>query len=396
MTLSDAGATASRRGLCRVWMVALLLVAAGGCFKPPSGGKSVGPKELFVGGLLSKTGGAAAYGGEADNGAVLAAEEINASATPIHVRYTSVDDKSDQTAAVKVARDLIDVGRVNVILGPAISPSAISVGKLAEERRVPIVCTSATQDEVTASDRYNREYVSRVCFNDSFQGRVLAKFAAVSLAKKTAVIVYDKTLSYSIGLSKTFRGEFGKLGGSVLQEENYSVQDTDYSPLISKVATFNADILFVPGWDENIGPMLRQAGSKWDKFIILGGDGLPTNRFLELARGNIKNVYAISHFSLSDPNEQVQRFRHAYHTKYGQDPTPFSALGYDAMMLIHAAALRAKSLSGPDLMIAINSSRDVKLVTGTLTFDQFRNPQKEAIVVQILPDRINFQERVRP
>jgi branched-chain amino acid transport system substrate-binding protein len=353
-------------------------------------------KTLVVGAIHSTSGGAAAYGGDADKGARLAVEEINARKGPFQVEYVALDDKSDKTEAVKVARTLIDANNAQVILGPTISPSSLSVGKLAEERQIPVVVTLATQDEITVADGQDREYVSRVCFNDAFQGGVLARFAANSLKKKKAAIVYDRTLSYSIGLAKTFEEEFARLGGEVLHKENYSVKDVDYSALIDKVATFDVDLLFIPGWDENVGPMLRQAGKKWNKFVLLGGDGWPVPRLLELSGGNVGTSYALSHFSPDDPSKMVKDFVKRYREKYKEDPTPYAALGYDAMMLIADAAGRAKSFTGPDLKDAINASKGVELVSGTLTFDKHRNPAKEGVIVRLLPKKIEFYERVGP
>jgi branched-chain amino acid transport system substrate-binding protein len=373
----------------------LILLLVTGCNRETSGSVPAVPT-LVVGAVLSQTGPAAAYGSEADKGARLAVEQLNARPGAFKIEYIPMDDKSDRTEAVKVARMLIDADKVNVILGPAISPSALSVGKLAEERQIPIVGTSPTQDEVTASSEYDRKYVSRVCFNDSFQGGVLARFVHDSLGKRTAAIVYDKTLSYSIGLSKTFKEEFTRLGGEVKHEENYSVRDTDYSPLIDKVATYDVDVLFIPGWDENVGPMLKQAGHRWDKFVLIGGDAWPTNRLLELSGGNIRSAYALSHYVPDDPDPKVQEFQAAYRAKYNETSSPFSALGYDAVMLIADAAQRAKSLSGPDLKDAISRTQGLRLVTGTITFDEHRNPVKDAVIVRIEPNRIVYQERIRP
>lgn len=381
-----------------IFLVLLTFLISAGCREKatsPTTTKTT-VQTLVVGAVLSLTGGAAAYGEDADKGARLAVDKINAQEAHFKIQYVPLDDKSDKTEAAKVARTLVDGNGAQVILGPAISPSALSVGKFAEERKIPMIATSATQDEVTASAEYNREYVSRVCFNDSYQGRVLAHFVFNSLKKTTAAIIYDKTLSYSIGLSKTFSEEFSKLGGNVKYEENYSVKDTDYSALVNKVARFDVEVLFIPGWDENVGPMLKQAGNKWDKFTLVGGDGWPTNRLLELAGGNIKNAYAVSHYAPDDPSPLVKEFHEAFRKKYNEDSSPFSALGYDAMMLIWDAAKRARSLKGADLKDAINATRDLRLVTGSLTFDQFRNPMKDAVLVKILPDKIVFYSRVKP
>ena len=372
----------------------LMLSLVGACRPGPS---TTGKPKLIVGAALSKTAGAAAYGSDADLGAKLAAKELNAQADfPFNIEYVALDDKSDQTEATKVARTLIDVYKANVILGPAISPSALSVGKLAEDRQIPIVSTSATLDTVTRSDSYDRKYVFRVCFNDSYQGKVLAKFASDSLKLKKAAIIYDKTLPYSIGLSNTFRAEFTSLGGQVIHEENYLVTDTDYSALIDKVALFDVDLLFIPGWDENVGPMLIQSGDKWKKFTLLGGDGWPTNRLLDLSGGNIEKAYALSHYSTEDPTPEVKSFDEAFQKEYNAQSTPFNALGYDAMMLIADAAKRAKSVDGKQLREALSKTDGLQLVTGSIRFDEHRNPQKDAIVVQIRSDKIVFHSRVKP
>lgn len=370
-------------------------VLAAGCGERPNLGAQRS-RTLVVGAVLSQTGPAAAYGGDADKGARLAIETAARSQLPFTVQYISEDDKSDKTEAAKVAQTLLDADHVNAILGPAISPSALSVGKLAEEHQIPMVGTSPTQDEVTTSSAYDRKYVFRACFNDSFQGAILARFAVQNLGKKTAAIIYDQTLSYSIGLAKTFKQQFQELGGQVKYEENYSVQDTDYSTLIDKVSAFDVELLFIPGWDENVGPMLKQAGTRWDKFVLLGGDAWPTHHLLELSGGNIRNAYALSHFVPEDPDPTVQQFDAAYRKKYGELPSPFAALGYDAMMLIVDAAKRAPSLDGPALRDALAATRNFKAVTGTLTFDRHRNPQKEAVVLKIYPDKFAFFTRIKP
>jgi len=376
----------------------MLLTALGnamlGC--APEAPGATGKHTLVIGSVLSKSGPAAAYGNDADRGARLALKELRAQADlPFEIRYISYDDRSDKTEAAKVARALIDADGVNAILGPAISPSALSVGKLAQERRIPVVATSATQDEVTASTTYDRTYVFRVCFNDSYQGKVLAQFARQDLGIRRVAVIYDNSLSYSIGLARTFREQFEARGGVVAYEENFSVTDSDFSALIDKVAAFPVDALFIAGWDENVGPMLKQAQNRWDNFILLGADGWVTHRLLELAGGNTGTSFALSHFINDDPSPRVQALNRAYEAEYGELPTAFSVLGYDAMRLIVDAARRAPTFDGPALRDALAATSDLDLVTGHLRFDSHRNPQKDAVVVKVEPDHFAFYKRIR-
>lgn len=371
--------------------VAVLACAPSGCRETGTPGK----QELRVGALLSFTGGAAAYGTDVDKGARLAVDELNALNEPLRVKYTAADDKSDKSEAATQARALVQTQGVHVILGPAISPSALSVGKYVEEHQIPMVTPSANQDEVTHSSEYDRTYVSRVCFDNAFQGRVLARFIRDELGLRRVATIYDKTLSYSIGLSASFKSELEQNGGTVVHEEFYSVKDTDYSTLIDKVAQFDVEALFIPGWDENVGPMLKQSGRKWDRFMLVGPETWPSNRLLELAGGNVGRSYALSHYVPDDPNPIVARFTKAYQERYREIPSPFAALGYDTMKLIWHAAKRARSLAGPDLKDAINTTRDLELVTGTVTLDKHRNPQKDAVIVRVEPTGFKFHRRVK-
>ena len=367
------------RYLSRLLRLAPMIILLGlfGCPSPNTPpASSSGKRLLVIGGISSKTGGAAAYGTDTERGALLALDQLEQEEKDLSIKFVSMDDKSDKNEAVKAATSLININKAQVLFGPTISPSALSVGKLAEESQIPMVATSATQDEITSSPEYDRRYAFRVCFSDSYQGQALARFAVNSLKKKRAAIVFDKTLSYSIGLANNFRQQFSSLGGQVVYEESYSVKDTDYSALIDKVATFDVDVLFIPGWDENVGPMLKQSGDRWRKFTLLGGDGWPTKRLQELSGGNLHNAYAVSHYAPEDPDPRSQAFRQAYQKKYTEEATAYAALGYDAVRLIADAAKRSKDFSGDKLREALQNTSDFAGVTGTNPFRCETQPAK--------------------
>jgi branched-chain amino acid transport system substrate-binding protein len=355
-------------------------------------------KTLKVGAILSLSGGAATYGQDADRGAKLAVKHLNGKGSPIRVEYIPRDDKSNKTEAEKLATALMVSDKVNVLLGPAISPSALGVSKLATERKIPMMATSATQDDINNGPGYSRDYAWRICFSDNQQAGMLAKFSIDSLKLKDAVIIYDEAISYSVGLAKSFEAKYQESGGRIVSKEKYSVKDTDYSSLIDRIAKLDAKLLFIAGWDENIGPMFRQAGRKWDKFKILGADGLPTPALLELSGGNTLDTYAVSHFARTEaPNEMIKTFVESYRSEYGTDPSPFAALGYDAMLTLHAAAERATDLSGPALNEAIRKTEGLALITTpSLKWDANRNPVKPLFIVKVSPEGYQVYEQVDP
>ncbi len=89
----------------------------------------------------------------------MAFDDFNRSEKSFKVHYISEDDKSDKTDAVKVARDLVEADHVNVILGPAISPSAISIGGLVDAWRLPAIAKPAVASSCWGTLRHSRGMV---------------------------------------------------------------------------------------------------------------------------------------------------------------------------------------------------------------------------------------------
>jgi branched-chain amino acid transport system substrate-binding protein len=370
-------------------VIGVLLLGFAGCGKEKV-------EKVKIGGIFALSGGAAAYGEDIRQGAMIALEEFG-KPQGINIELLVQDSKSDKTEAIKLAEQLINVDRVIAIYGPTTSPNAIAVGQLCDQYKVPMVTAAATQDEVTVGADYIRKYVTRTCFNDSFQGWALAKFAIENLKKKKAIIIYDKSVSYSVGLAGNFKKAFIARGGAIVTEESYSVKDVDFSPLIDKIAKYNAEVLFIPGWDENVGPMLKQSGQKWNKFTLLGGDGWPTDKLLELSGGNVGHAFALGHYAIDTANPIAQKFNASYKAKWGRNPTPHAALGYDSMMLICNALKRCLGdLTRERLNSEIKSTKDLELATGSLTIEPSGDVKKNGVILEVTPTGFKYYGTIAP
>src|SRR5690606_12692501 len=125
--------------------------------------------------------------------------------------------------------------KVVAILGPATSGSFKAEIPVANANKIPVASGSATADDVTVtSDGKVQEYAFRVCFNDSFQGTVMANFAADNLSAEKAVIIMDSSSDYGKGLAKNFKENFVAAGGTIVAEEAYVAGDTDFNAILTK------------------------------------------------------------------------------------------------------------------------------------------------------------------
>jgi len=358
-------------------LVALLLAGPAGC-----GDQAASSGDLKIGVILPMTGQTATYGEESWNGLRLAEEEIRAApgGPPFPFELIQRDDKSEKTTAGSQAKNLISSERVNVILGSVASSNTLQIFQECRESGVPCITPASTNDTlVEPGDRW----VSRICFKDSFQGSVLANFAWGQGWRKVAVVV-DRGQDYSVGLASNFQKTFEKLGGTVTLDY-YVTQDTNFSNVIQNVANNDPDAIFISGYYEQAGPMIRQAKTKWEGKPIFGGDGLDSPKLAELVGDTNAEIYLSSHFAADAPDPKVREFAKKYEARYGKPPGAMGALGYDVLFVLMDAVKRCENpFDREQLADAILQTKGVKCITGVIDLTApDHTPIKDAVIVKV-------------
>lgn len=340
----------------------------------------------------------AQYGQASVEGIELATEEINKAGGVLgkQIELVKQDNKSDAAEATNVATKLVKE-KVVAILGPATSGDVKAVRPVVNANKIPLISGSATADDVTITDNGVAEYVFRTCFNDSFQGGSMAKFALNNLNARTAVLYVETSSDYSKGLAKSFKDVFTSNGGQILGEEYYQTKDKDFHSVLTKIKGYNADVIYVPGYYNEVGLIIKQAREMGISTPILGGDGFDSDVVpKEAGASALTNVYFTNHYSADDTDQKVVDFRNAFKAKYNKEPNTFHALGYDEMYFLVDAIKRANSTDPVKIKDALASTKDFKAVTGTLSVDQNHNTVKSVVVVEWKGDKQAFVTRINP
>lgn len=346
------------------------------------------------------TGNTATYGQSLVQGIELGFEEINKAGGVLgkQIEAIKVDNKSDTTEVANVATRLATREKVVAMLGPATSGATKSATPIATQNKIPLVSASATADDVTLdSNGKVREYVFKTCFSDSYQGIEMAKFAYKDLGKKKAAILADSTSDYAQGLASNFKTTFTSLGGKIVTEEAYQAKDTDFKAVLTRIKGANPDVVFVPGYYEEVGLIIKQARQLGINAPILGGDGYESPKLLELAGANALNeVYFSNHYSSMDNSEEVVKFKEAFKAKYNKDTDAFNALGYDLAYFITDAIKRAGEADPEKIKDAIASTKDFKGVTGVISIDENHNPVKSITILKMVNGKQTFLKKLDP
>jgi branched-chain amino acid transport system substrate-binding protein len=382
---------------------ALALCLAAGCKKPggegasgtsSSGAAAAESKEIVIGHYASMTGNTAHFGQDTDKAVRLAVDEVNAAGGVLgkKVRVVTLDDRGDSAEAANAVSRLIDVEKVNALIGEVASSLSLAGGRVAQRRKMLMVSPSSTNPKVTEVG----DHIFRVCFLDPFQGKVIATFAHDTLKMTEVAILKDVKNDYSIGLADAFRTAFTALGGKISAEQSYSAGDTDFSAQVTAIKGTKAQALYVPGYYAEVGAIARTKERLGVKIPMMGGDGWDAPDLFKIGGAALEGSYFSNHFAPDAATDKAQKFVADFKKKYGQEPTGLGALGYDAAAVLFDAFARAKTTEMEAVRVALGQTKGFQGVTGSITIDTHRDAQKSAVVVKIAGGKGKYETTVQP
>jgi len=366
-----------------------------------SGGGSKDGDTIKIGANLELSGNVASYGSSIGLGAELAVKEINDAGgiDGKKIELIKVDNKSENSEATAAAIKLATQDKVVAMLAPATSGNTVATVQIANDNKIPIVTGSGTAPNITVNDDGSiNEYAFRTCFIDPFQGIVAANFASGEIGAKNVAIFGDNASDYAKGLAKSFKDTISKNGGKVVKEEAYVAKDTDFRTQLTNIKSANPDFIFIPGYYEEVGLIVKQAREMGITVPLMGADGWDSPTLIDLAGADaLNNTYITNHYSAEDPDQKIQDFVKSFKAANGDKaPDAFNALGYDSIYYIADAIKRAGSTDGEAIKNALAETKDLSLVTGTFSVDENHNPIKTATVLEFKDGKQVFNSKVNP
>lgn len=385
----------------------LSLLAAGMLFAALTGGcggsdSGEADKTIKVGGLLEMTGGSASFGISSKNGIDLAFKDINAKGGVLggkKLELVVADTKSEASEATNGMQKLISQDGVAAVIGPNQSSAVIAASAINNGAKVLGITPMGTNPDITVNpaDGKTRAYNYRACFIDPFQGTVMASFAYNDLGVRKAAVLVDNTSDYSKGLAKFFTENFANKGGSVVIEEAFLQKDTDFKSTLTKIKVANPDFIYIPGYYQEVGLIIKQARELGINVPIAGGDGWDSAKLPEIAgKAALNNTYFSSLYSSDEASEMNKKFVEEYQKEYNTKPDVFAALAYDSALLVVKAIEDAKSAEPAKIAEAMSKISGFKGVSGDVVFDEQHNPIKSAVIIEYVDGAQTFKTKVNP
>jgi len=366
-----------------VMMAASMAACGDSSSDTPSDSDQSGSGTIRIGLHYELTGAVADYGTAELKGSQLAIKQANeAGGNYEEVIY---DNKSDTTESVTLAAQLANDGVAGVV-GPATSGASAATYQIMNDSKVVVISPSATaiNQTLNPSDGKVYDYVFRICFEDSYQGAAMAQYAVDTLNKEKAVIYADSSSDYAKGLTEAFTKQFEKLGGTVVATDYYQEKDTDFNSVLTKFKDMDFDVLYIPGYYNEAGLIIKQAREMGIDCEIIGPDGFDSESLIELAgASNLNKVYYTTAYTTVGASDALKAFIDAYKAEYNEEPGMFAALAYDSTNLLIQAIEKAGSTDSEAIRNAVENI-EFDGVTGSFSFDETHTPIKSVLVVTLV------------
>ncbi|MDD3251837.1 MAG: ABC transporter substrate-binding protein [Lachnospiraceae bacterium] len=301
------------------------------------------------------------------------------------VELVEVDNKSDKTEAVNAAQKLVSE-KVSVVLGSYGSGVSIAAGQIFADAKIPAIGASCTNPQVTQGN----DFYFRTCFLDPFQGTVMANYANDNGAK-TAAVITQLGDDYSSGLGSFFKSAFADLGGSIVSEEQFQTNQTDFKAILTNIKAQNPDFIFTPSSITTAPLIIKQARELGITATIAAGDTWENSTIIENAGDSANGVVISTFFDEAEPaNDEAASFIAGFKTflkdnKQEEIIPAVSALGYDAYL----CAIKAIEDAGSTDTTAIRDAlKNVSIdgVTGTISFDENGDAKKDMAFIKTIED----------
>jgi branched-chain amino acid transport system substrate-binding protein/urea transport system substrate-binding protein len=340
-------------------LVSLIWLAAFACLLNPMVARAAQP--IRIGAVLPFSGGVELYGRQAKLGIDLAVREINAGGgilgRPVEVIYE--DDKTDPAAAQDATRKLIEGDRVLAVIGPITSRNLDAIAPMAAELKTPLLYAT----------NYEGGKCSRYVFSFStVPNQELAQL--LPAMKRTAGNSY-----YLLGADRTWPHKMfeaaepmiAKLGGRVVGKEFTTGNETDFGPMVDRIAASKAKVLLfaLKGDELNFIPQADDRGLlKTTTIAFLG----LSETDLGVFGGKGQNMFVVVPFVATSGAPDVKAFVAKVRAEADADATVsnYVMTHYNALIAMKAAIEKAGKVD-KEAMIDALAGLSIKSPTGPLT-----------------------------
>ena len=341
---------------------------------------------IIIGAVQPLTGPVSIDGLSVVQGIKIATEKVNAAGgvlgRPISV--TIEDGKGDPVESVNAVEKLIRRDKVPAIIGCWASSATLAAMPIVKRNQVPLLVETSTAPMIT--DQKN-EWVFRFTSHNDIDGALMEQYLVPKLGfKKVAYLAVNNDWGRSMANAVT--KIMDKTGGKVLFVEYASAAETNFTPMLTRIKSSEADTMILTTSIQSVGMILKQFRELGMKMNVFVTSAIPAEKVIDIAgKEASEGVYFFNRYVAYAPpkgkEEENMKLIEAYHKTYpGKAPDMYVAFGYDAVLIMADAIKRAGEVKADKIRAALEKT-DFFGLTGRVKFDENHHSQPRVSISQV-------------
>lgn len=266
------------RAAALIGLVALL--AACQSTTPAGDDISVGDGPIRIGTAGPMFGEFSAFGQQLVAGSGLAVDDLNAAGGVLGrpIELLIGDDACDPRQAVSVANEMVADGIV-FMAGHFCSDASIPASEVYTDANILQISPGSTNPGLTVIGGDN---VFRVVGRDDDQGEIAGTLIADTYPTATIAVLHDGS-PYGQYLSQATMATLAQRGIPVALFDSFQQGFTDIGPLTAELDRRNVDVLYVGGYDRDVGRIASALGRQGMDVQLISGDAVASTTFGTIA-----------------------------------------------------------------------------------------------------------------
>ncbi len=351
-----------RKTILTILIITLLLIT--GCatteVSENTGGEDTTPAEkepVKIGVITPLTGDISTWGEAVRRGLELAYKDIRKES---NIELIYEDSQCDTKTGINSVNKLLNIDKVDMIIGTVCSSVTLGVAPIVEENKVPLLSIGSSSPEISKAG----DYIFRMWPSDSYEAKVLADFMINEEIEDVGVLYLNN--DYGLHMKNRFKEIYENKGGEIKIIESFEQDSKDFKTELTKIKDSETEaILFIanPGEAPLILKQIKELNIETKVFA--NGWVIEDEEVMKSAGDSAEGViYAMPSMEASD------EFQNRIKKEYRETSNPLvTALSYDGLKILKSAINDCRK-EADCIKKELYSMEEHKGVAGITIFDE--------------------------
>lgn len=305
--------------------------------------------DISIGVILSTTGPGASLGIPAENTVKLWPAEIAGHKVILKV----LNDNTDPTEASKAASRLVSEQKVDVIVGPSLTPNSVAAVDVAGRNQTPIIALGGG-GAIVEPQEGPRKWAFKMPAPEVLSVNVVVDHMVKNKVKSAAAIVVST--AYGEGFLKAFRSVAATRNINITTAEQYNAADLSVASQILKILATNPDAVYILSFGTPGALPQIELAKRGYKGMVYQTHGVANAQYLKLGGKDVEGGYmAIAPVLVAEqlpdnhPTKKLgMEYVKRYEAQYGAGSRSlFGSTAWTALLWLEAAIPNALKKAKP-------------------------------------------------